>query len=260
MNSVKLKIESLDAWYGAVHVLKNIDLDIYDRAITAVIGPSGCGKTTLLRVINRLHETVPYARVRGHVYLDGVDIYSSDVNPVEIRRKIGMIFQQPTVFPHLSIYENVAIGLRLNGIKDKEFVDNVVKRSLKEAGLWGEVKERLWDRATELSGGQKQRVAIARAVALEPEVLLMDEPTSALDPSATARIEALMTSLKKEYTIVVVTHNIQFAARTADYIAFLFDGKLIEFGRAHEILERPKEKLTERYLLGEVDLERGGYS
>ena len=258
MNKVKLMIRELNAWYGEHQVLKDIDLDIYEKAITAVIGPSGCGKTTLLRVINRLHETVPYAKVKGHVYLDGIDIYSHDVNPVEIRRKIGMIFQQPTVFPHLSIYENVAIGLRLNGIKDKEYVDRIVNKSLKEAGLWGEVRDRLWERATDLSGGQKQRLAIARAIALEPEILLMDEPTSALDPSATARIEALMTNLKREYTIVVVTHNIQFAARTADYIAFLFDGKLIEFGRAQEILERPKEKLTERYLLGEVDLERGG--
>ncbi len=256
MGDIKLRVRNLDAWYGDNHVLKNINLDILSRAITAIIGPSGCGKTTLLRVINRLHETVPNARVRGEVILDGKNIYDPDVNPVEIRRKIGMIFQQPTVFPHLSIHDNVAIGLKLNGINDRELLDKIVRKSLREAGLWSEVEDRLWDRATDLSGGQKQRLAIARAIALEPEVLLMDEPTSALDPGATSRIEALMTNLKKDYTIIVVTHNIQFAARTADYIAFLFNGMLIEYGVAQEILERPKEKLTERYLLGEVDLER----
>ena len=247
----KIRIRNLNAWYGNQHVLKDLSLDIPDKSITVIIGPSGCGKTTLLRVINRLHETVPGARVEGKVFIDDVDIYSDKVNPVEVRRKVGMIFQHPIVFPHLSIYENVAIGLTLNGYKDKAFVRERVASSLKEAGLWDEVKDRLDDRATELSGGQRQRLAIARAIALRPEILLMDEPTSALDPSSTARIESLITRLKKNYTIVLVTHYIQQAARVADYIAFLYEGRLIEYGPADEILERPKEKLTERYLVGE---------
>jgi phosphate transport system ATP-binding protein len=247
----KIRIRNLNAWYGNQHVLKNLNLDIPDKSITVIIGPSGCGKTTLLRVINRLHETIPEARVEGEVFIDNVNIYSDKVNPVEVRRKVGMIFQHPIVFPHLSIYENVAIGLILNGYKDKAFVRDRVVDSLKEAGLWKEVKDRLDERATGLSGGQRQRLAIARAIALRPEILLMDEPTSALDPSSTARIESLITRLKKNYTIVLVTHFIQQAARVADYIAFLYEGRLIEYGPADEILERPKEKLTEKYLVGE---------
>ena len=248
---VKVRIRDLNAWYGDKHILKNINLDIYENKVTSIIGPSGCGKTTLLRVINRLHETLPGARIEGEVYIDDINIYAEEVNPVEVRRKVGMIFQNPIVFPHLSIYDNVAIGLILNGYKDKSFIHERVVRSLKEAGLWDEVEDRLKDKATELSGGQRQRLAIARAIALEPEILLMDEPTSALDPSSTARIESLVTRLKKDYTIILVTHNIQQAARVADYIAFLYDGELIEYGLAYEILERPKKKLTEKYLLGE---------
>jgi len=250
--NIKVKIRNLNAWYEEKHVLKNISIDIPKNAVTTIIGPSGCGKTTFLRVINRLHETVSGARVEGEVYIDGKNIYDRDVNPVEVRRRVGMIFQSPIIFPHLSIYDNVAIGLILNGYKDKNFISNRVINSLKEAGLWNEVKDRLKDRATDLSGGQKQRLAIARAIALEPEILLMDEPTSALDPSSTARIESLVTKLKRIYTIILVTHYIQQAARVADYIAFLYEGKLIEYGRAQEILERPREKLTEKYLLGEL--------
>jgi len=250
--NIKVKIRNLNVWYGKKHVLKFFSLDIFENAVTAIIGPSGCGKTTLLRVINRLHETVPGARVDGKVYIDGINIYSDEVNPVEVRRRVGMIFQYPIVFPHLSIYKNVAIGLILNGYKDKEFVRKRVINSLKEVGLWNEVKDRLDDRATELSGGQKQRLAIARAIALRPEILLMDEPTSSLDPSSTARIESLIIRLKENYTIVLVTHLIQQAARVADYIAFLYDGRLIEYGPADEILKRPKKNLTERYLVREL--------
>jgi len=250
--NIKVKIRNLNVWYGKKHVLKFFSLDIFEDAVTAIIGPSGCGKTTLLRVINRLHETVPGARVDGNVYIDGINIYSDEVNPVEVRRRVGMIFQYPIVFPHLSIYKNVAIGLILNGYKDKEFVRKRVINSLKEVGLWNEVKDRLDDRATELSGGQKQRLAIARAIALRPEILLMDEPTSSLDPSSTARIESLIIRLKENYTIVLVTHLIQQAARVADYIAFLYDGRLIEYGPADEILKRPKKNLTERYLVREL--------
>ena len=250
--NIKVKIRNLNVWYGKKHVLKFFSLDIFENAVTAIIGPSGCGKTTLLRVINRLHETVPGARVDGKVYIDGINIYSDEVNPVEVRRRVGMIFQYPIVFPHLSIYKNVAIGLILNGYKDKEFVRKRVINSLKEVGLWNEVKDRLVDRATELSGGQKQRLAIARAIALRPEILLMDEPTSSLDPSSTARIESLIIRLKENYTIVLVTHLIQQAARVADYIAFLYDGRLIEYGPADEILKRPKKNLTERYLVREL--------
>lgn len=250
--NIKVKIRNLNVWYGKKHVLKFFSLDIFEDAVTAIIGPSGCGKTTLLRVINRLHETVPGARVDGNVYIDGINIYSDEVNPVEVRRRVGMIFQYPIVFPHLSIYKNVAIGLILNGYKDKEFVRKRVVNSLKEVGLWNEVKDRLDDRATELSGGQKQRLAIARAIALRPEILLMDEPTSSLDPSSTARIESLIIRLKENYTIVLVTHLIQQAARVADYIAFLYDGRLIEYGPADEILKRPKKNLTERYLVREL--------
>jgi len=250
--NIKVKIRNLNVWYGKKHILKIFSLDIFENAVTAIIGPSGCGKTTLLRVINRLHETVPGARVDGNVYIDGINIYSDEVNPVEVRRRVGMIFQYPIVFPHLSIYKNVAIGLILNGYKDKEFVRKRVINSLKEVGLWNEVKDRLDDRATELSGGQKQRLAIARAIALRPEILLMDEPTSSLDPSSTARIESLIIRLKENYTIVLVTHLIQQAARVADYIAFLYDGRLIEYGPADEILKRPKKNLTERYLVREL--------
>jgi len=250
--NIKVKIRNLNVWYGKKHILKIFSLDIFENAVTAIIGPSGCGKTTLLRVINRLHETVPGARVDGNVYIDGINIYSDEVNPVEVRRRVGMIFQYPIVFPHLSIYKNVAVGLILNGYKDKEFVRKRVINSLKEVGLWNEVKDRLDDRATELSGGQKQRLAIARAIALRPEILLMDEPTSSLDPSSTARIESLIIRLKENYTIVLVTHLIQQAARVADYIAFLYDGRLIEYGPADEILKRPKKNLTERYLVREL--------
>ena len=251
MAGLKIEMVSVDAWYGSNHVLKDINLGIVGNSITAVIGPSGCGKTTLLRVINRLHETIEGARVEGKVYLDGKNIYDRDVDPVDVRRRIGMIFQKPIAFPHLSIYENVAIGLRLNGVKDKDLLDKIVEESLREAALWDEVKDRLSESGESLSGGQKQRLAIARAIALKPEVLLMDEPTSALDPISGAKIEDLITRLKKNYTIILVTHNIQQAARIADYIAFMYMGRLIEYGQAKKVLESPREELTEKYLIGE---------
>ena len=251
MAGVKIELVNVNAWYGDKHVLKDILLGFYEKSVTAIIGPSGCGKTTLLRVINRLHETVDRGRVEGKVLLDGKNIYDPDVDPVDIRRRIGMIFQQPIAFPHLSIYDNVAIGLKLNGMKDKKLLDKIVENSLREAALWDEVYDRLGDKGLSLSGGQKQRLAIARAIALKPEVLLMDEPTSALDPIAGAKIEDLIISLKKNYTIILVTHNIQQAARVADYIAFLYMGKLIEFGPAKKVLESPEIELTEKYLIGE---------
>ena len=251
MDRIKIELDKVNAWYGDNHVLKDISLQIYEKRVTAIIGPSGCGKSTLLRVINRLHETVDAARVEGKVLLDGRDIYDKDVDPVDIRRRIGMIFQQPVAFPHLSIYDNVAIGLKLNGLKDKARLDKIVEESLREAALWNEVCDRLMDKGVSLSGGQKQRLAIARAIALKPEVILMDEPTSSLDPVAGAKVEDLIINLKKNYTIVLVTHNIQQAARVADYIAFLYMGRLIEFGPARRVLESPEMELTEKYLIGE---------
>ncbi len=250
-DSAKLRIKNINAWYRDTQVLHNINLDIYENKVTVIMGPSGCGKTTLLRTINRLHETFPGSKVEGEIYLDDINIYNKNVNPVEIRRRIGMIFQLPIAFPHLSIYDNVAIGLKLNSVKDKEILNNIVEKSLREAGLWDEVEGRLKEKGVILSGGQKQRLSIARALALKPEVLLMDEPTSALDPIATSKIEELISRLKNEYTIILVTHNVQQAARVADYIAFLYNGRVVEYDRAEELLERPKKKLTEKYILGE---------
>ena len=244
----KMHVESLSAWYGTKQALADITLDIEERAVTSIIGPSGCGKSTLVRCMNRMHEIVPRARVTGKVLLDGKDVYADD--PVAVRRHIGMVFQKPNPFPTMSVYDNVAAGLRLNGVRDADTLDARVLRSLQRAALWDEVKDGLDKGGASLSGGQQQRLCIARALAVEPEVLLMDEPCSSLDPIATAKIEDLIFDLKKEYTVVIVTHNMQQAARVADLTAFLYLGRLIEFSRTRELFERPKETLTESYITG----------
>jgi phosphate transport system ATP-binding protein len=246
----KMYVVGLKAGYGKEIILKGMDLAIRDKSITAIMGPSGCGKTTLLRCLNRLHELSPNAFVSGKVLLDGVDIYSKHVDPVSVRRKVGMVFQKPNPFPTMSIFENAVAGLRLMGIKDKEKLNAAAERSLRLAFLWDEVKERLDRPATSLSGGQQQRLCIARALSIEPEVILMDEPCSALDPVATAKIEEAMFALKKQYTIVLVTHNSQQAARVSDYTAFLYMGELIEYGQTKQIFENPSNELTERYVTG----------
>jgi len=247
----KFEVEELNAWFGTKHVLKNISMKIEENAVTAIIGPSGCGKTTLIRCLNRMHEITPGAKVSGKVLFNGVNIYGNGVDPVMIRRKIGMVFQKPNPFPMMSIYENVAAGLKLNGVKDKKILDAVVRRSLELANLWDEVKDDLNKSGASLSGGQQQRLCIARALAVEPEVLLMDEPCSALDPIATAKIETLIKKLAENYTVVIVTHNMQQAARVSDYTAFLYLGELIEYGPTRQIFENPKHELTERYITGE---------
>jgi phosphate transport system ATP-binding protein len=249
--AVKFDIQNLNAWFGSKHVLKSINMKIEENAVTAIIGPSGCGKTTFIRCLNRMHEITPGARVSGKVLFNGINVYDNGVDPVMIRRKIGMVFQKPNPFPMMSIYDNVAAGLKLNGVRDKKILDAAVRRSLELANLWDEVKEDLNKSGASLSGGQQQRLCIARALAVEPEVLLMDEPCSALDPIATAKIEALIRKLAENYTVVIVTHNMQQAARVSDYTAFLYLGELIEYGPTKQIFENPKHELTERYLTGE---------
>jgi phosphate transport system ATP-binding protein len=247
---VKFDVQNLNAWFGSKHVLKNINMKIEENAVTAIIGPSGCGKTTFIRCLNRMHEITPGARVSGKVIFNGVNIYDNGVDPVMVRRKIGMIFQKPNPFPMMSIYDNVAIGLKLNGVRDKKILDAAVRRSLELVSLWDEVKDDLKKSGASLSGGQQQRLCIARALVVEPEVLLMDEPCSALDPIATAKIEALIRELARNYTIIIVTHNMQQAARVSDYTAFLYFGELVEYGPTEQIFENPKHELTEKYLTG----------
>ncbi|MGQ9625153.1 MAG: phosphate ABC transporter ATP-binding protein PstB [Candidatus Bathycorpusculaceae bacterium] len=247
----KFEVENLNAWFGLKQVLKNINIKIKEKAVTAIIGPSGCGKTTFIRCLNRMHEIVPNARVSGKVLLNGLNIYDNGVDPVLIRRKIGMVFQKPNPFPMMSIYDNVAAGLKLNGVHNKKIVDAAVRRSLEMANLWDEVKNDLKKSGASLSGGQQQRLCIARALAVEPEVLLMDEPCSALDPIATAKIEALIRKLVENYTVIIVTHNMQQAARVSDFTAFLYMGELIEYDSTKEVFENPQKELTERYLTGE---------
>ena len=244
----KMTAERVSAWYGPKRAIEDISLNFEEHAATAIIGPSGCGKSTLIRCLNRMHETVPKTRVEGKVLLDGDDIYEQD--PVAIRRRIGMVFQKANPFPTMSVYDNVAAGLRLNGTRDRKVLDRAVKGSLEKAALWDEVKDSLGKPGIGLSGGQQQRLCIARALTVEPEVLLMDEPCSAPDPIATAKIEDLIFDLKKEYTVVIVTHNMQQAARVADYTAFMYLGKLIEFNRTRELFEKPHEELTEKYITG----------
>ena len=242
----RMEVKSLNFYYGSNQALKNINMPIYDKKVTALIGPSGCGKTTLLRCLNRMHDLYPNNRYEGDILLDGESIFKMDV--IDLRSKVGMVFQKPTPFP-MSIFDNVAFGLRLKGIKGTELKDRVEK-ALKDAALWDEVKDRLKDSAFSLSGGQQQRLCIARAIAVEPEVLLFDEPTSALDPISTAKIEELIVELKKKITIVIVTHNMQQAARISDYTGFMYLGELIEFNPTEKIFTKPDNKLTEDYVTG----------
>jgi len=246
---VKVKAKHLDFYYGDFHALHDITMDMYEKEVTALIGPSGCGKSTFLRCINRMNDLIPGTRVEGELLLDGEDLYGPKVDVVEVRRKVGMVFQKPNPFPK-TIFENVAYGLRVNGIKDQKFIRERVEKSLQMAAIWDEVKDRLNTSALGLSGGQQQRLCIARAIAVEPEVLLMDEPASALDPIATQKIEELIFELKSKFTIVIVTHNMQQAARVSDYTAFFYMGKLIEFDATDVIFTRPKEKQTEDYITG----------
>jgi len=246
----KVSIKKLEAWFGTKQAVKDVSLDVKENTITAIIGPSGCGKTTLIRCLNRMHEMTPSSRSRGQVIIDGIDIYDRNIDPVIIKRRIGMVFQKPNPFPTMSIYDNVAAGLKLNGVKDRQLIDEIVKESLQGAGLWEEVKNELDKPGIGLSGGQQQRLCIARALAMQPEVLLMDEPTSALDPMASSKIEELVHDLKQELTIIIVTHNMQQAARVSDYTAFMYLGELVEYGPTKKIFENPEKELTERYISG----------
>lgn len=245
-----LESRQLSAFYGTKQVLFNVDMQIPKNSVTAIIGPSGCGKTTWIRCLNRLHELTPNARIEGQVLLDQINIYDQKVDPMAVRRKIGMVFQKPNPFPTMSIYDNVAAGIKLLSWRKPKNLDQIVESSLKRAALWDEVSDNLKDKGTFLSGGQQQRLCIARALAIEPEILLMDEPTSALDPISTSSIEDLIIDLKKNYTVIIITHNIQQAARISDYTAFFYLGKLIEFGKTDKMFENPKEDLTEKYISG----------
>jgi phosphate transport system ATP-binding protein len=251
-DTTAFQLRGLNLWYGSFQALRSVTMDVPERQITALLGPSGCGKSSLLRCLNRLNDLVPEARVTGQVLFQGTDIYDPDADPVEVRRRIGMVFQKPNPFPK-SVYDNVAFGLRVNGYRDS--LDVLVERALHQAVLWDEVKDKLRQSGLALSGGQQQRLCIARALAVEPDVLLMDEPCSALDPIATYKIEELMTELKREYTIVVVTHNMQQASRVSDYAAFMLAGQerageLIEFGQTRDFFTNPRDQRTEDYLTG----------
>ena len=252
----RIEVSGLHAYYGSVCAIEDISMTIEPRSVTAFIGPSGCGKSTFLRTLNRMHEVIPGARVEGKVLLDSEDLYGPGVDPVAVRRVVGMVFQRPNPFPTMSIYDNVAAGLKLNGVRRKSQLDEVVERSLRGAGLWNEVKDRLHRPGAGLSGGQQQRLCIARAIAVEPQVLLMDEPCSALDPISTLAIEDLISQLKENYTIVIVTHNMQQAARVSDVTAFFNlagtgkPGKLIEIGETNKIFTKPEKKETENYITG----------
>ena len=249
MANSKISVENLNLHYGENHALKDVNMEIADHAITAFIGPSGCGKSTFLRCLNRMNDLVDGCRVEGKVILDGEDIYDKRVDTTLLRKKVGMVFQQPNPFP-MSIYDNIAYGPRLHGIKNKKELDEIVERSLQGAAIFEEVKDRLHKSALGLSGGQQQRLCIARALAVSPEVLLMDEPTSALDPISTLKIEELMETLKKKYTVVIVTHNMQQAARVSDGTAFFLVGEVIEKNATSEIFARPQDKRTEDYITG----------
>ncbi|MDD6435078.1 MAG: phosphate ABC transporter ATP-binding protein PstB [Clostridiales bacterium] len=249
MEQTKIRVEGLHLYYGDNHALKGIDLNIKPNAVTAFIGPSGCGKSTFLKTLNRMNDLIDNVRIEGKVYLDGEDIYAPGVNTTILRKRVGMVFQQPNPFP-MSIYDNVAYGPRVHGIRDKKRLDEIVEESLRGAAIFDEVKDRLKRSALGLSGGQQQRLCIARALAVEPEVLLMDEPTSALDPISTSKIEDLMEELKKKYTVAIVTHNMQQALRVADDTAFFLLGELIEFGDTGTLFSYPRDKRTEDYITG----------
>jgi phosphate transport system ATP-binding protein len=246
---VKISIRDLHFYYGDTLALKNVSMSIRENHITALIGPSGCGKSTLLRTLNRMNDIIPGTRVEGEVLLDGIDIYKESIDLSVLRRRVGMVFQKSNPFPK-SIFENVAYGLKIGGVRDRRILEEAVEKALKDAALWDEVSDKLHASALDLSGGQQQRVCIARALAIQPEVILMDEPASALDPISTAKIEELIQDLKKDYTIVIVTHNMQQAARASDYTAFFFLGELVEFGRTSEMFTNPANKRTEDYVTG----------
>lgn len=246
----KINVQNLNVWFKGLHVLKDMSLQIKENAVTAIMGPSGCGKTTLIRAINRMNEIIIGSRTTGEIYIDGQNIYGENVDVYELRRKVGMVFQRPNPFPK-SIRENVAFGLKIHKLANGKQIDAIVEESLKEAALWEEVKDRLDDSALSLSGGQQQRLCIARALAVKPEIILMDEPCSALDPAATAKIEALIRQLSEKYTVIIVTHNLQQAARVSDYTAFVYMGHLIEYGETGRVFGNPQNKLTEKYITGE---------
>jgi len=249
MNEIKIQTKNLDLFYGDVHALKNVGMDVVNNHVTALIGPSGCGKSTYLKTLNRMNDTVPGVKITGDVFLDGEDVYGKGVDVTILRKKIGMVFQSPNPFP-MSIYDNIAYGPRMHGVKKRIMLDEIVEKSLNDAAIWDEVKDRLKKSALSLSGGQQQRLCIARALATQPEVLLMDEPTSALDPISTTKIEELVSELKKKYSIVIVTHNMQQAARISDFTAFFLLGELIESNTTEAIFSRPKDKRTEDYITG----------
>jgi phosphate transport system ATP-binding protein len=246
-----IHVENLSAWFGSTQALHNISLEIQEKHTTAIIGPSGCGKSTFIRCLNRMHETLPNTRVEGKVRIGDLDIYGRGVSAVSVRRRVGMVFQKPNPFPTMSIYDNVAAGLKLNGFHNRRELDGVVERSLRQSALWDEVKDSLKRKSgASLSGGQQQRLCIARALAVEPDVLLMDEPASALDPISTAKIEDLIFELKKQYTVVIVTHNMQQAARVAEFTAFFLMGHLVEFDKTEKMFTTPSDKRTEDYITG----------
>ena len=249
MTDTKISVRDLNLYYGDNHALKNVNMNIRENAITAFIGPSGCGKTTFLKTLNRMNDLIDSVRIDGLVEIDGENIYSKNMDVTVLRKRVGMVFQQPNPFP-MSIYDNVAYGPRVHGIKDKKTLDRIVEKSLKDAAIWDEAKDRLKKSALGMSGGQQQRICIARALAVETEVLLMDEPTSALDPISTSKIEDLMEELKKKYTVVVVTHNMQQAVRVSDYTAFFLHGEMVEFGETRQLFSYPKDKRTEDYITG----------
>jgi phosphate transport system ATP-binding protein len=247
-----IETRNLNLWYGEKQALEGITMEVERNRVTALIGPSGCGKSTLIRVFNRMNDLIGSCRVAGSVRIDGEDIYGPSADVVAIRKRVGMVFQKPNPFPK-TVYENVAYGPRIHGITEKKDLDRIVKESLQNAALWNEVKDRLHDPATGLSGGQQQRLCIARCLAVEPEIILMDEPCSALDPIATAKIENLIDILKRDYTVVIVTHNMQQAARVSDSTGFMYLGKLIEFGETTQIFEKPREELTANYVTGRFE-------
>ena len=251
MENIIFEVNHLNLFYGEKQALMDLNMKIEKNAITALIGPSGCGKSTFLRCLNRMNDLIDGCRVEGEILIEGKDMYNGDMNVVDLRTRVGMVFQKPNPFP-MSIFDNIAYGPRCQGIKDKKVLSQIVEQSLQRAALWDEVKDRLKDSAYGLSGGQQQRLCIARAIAMEPEVILMDEPTSALDPISTNKIEELAIELKKDYTIVIVTHNMQQAARVSDYTAFFLLGEMVEFDKTSVIFQNPKDKRTEDYITGRV--------